>query len=138
MKETNKKHILLRYSLVVGLVLAFSVAIVWDMFKTAVVYGAEWNSKADSVLTKETPIEPERGKLLADNGTVLAANLQYYIARIDWLAAGMKKDSLDKYLPALCDSLAVLEPSKDAQQWRAELLESYERITTDKFYLSLP
>ncbi len=132
MKETNKKHILLRYSLVVGLVLAFSVAIVWDMFKTAVVYGAEWNSKADSVLTKETPIEPERGKLLADNGTVLAANLQYYIARIDWLAAGMKKDSLDKYLPALCDSLAVLEPSKDAQQWRAELLESYERITTDK------
>ena len=35
MKETNKKHILLRYSLVVGIVLAFSAAIVWDMIKTA-------------------------------------------------------------------------------------------------------
>ena len=96
MKETNKKHILLRYSLVVGLVLAFSVAIVWDMFKTAVVYGAEWNSKADSVLTKETPIEPERGKLLADNGSVLAANLQYYVLRIDWFTDGIKADTLMK------------------------------------------
>ena len=135
MKETNKKHILLRYSLVVGLVLAFSVAIVWDMFKTAVVYGAEWNSKADSVLTKETPIEPERGKLLADNGTVLAANLQYYIARIDWLAAGMKKDSLDKYLPAESElarrgivaaagNYVALFISPDAEQMQRIFLET--------------
>lgn len=132
MKETNKKHILWRYSLIVMLVLMFSAAIVWDMFKTSVVYAGQWNDKADSILTKVTIIEPERGKLLADNGTVLSANLQFYIARIDWLAAGMKKDTLDKYLPALCDSLTVLEPSRTAQQWREELTDSYQRITTDK------
>lgn len=132
MKETNKKHILLRYSFVVGCVLIFSCAIVWDMFKTSVVYRGDWNNKADSILTQVTIIEPERGKILADNGTVLAANLQYYIPRIDWLAAGMKKDSLDKYLPALCDSLAVLEPSHTAEQWQQELTESYNRITSNK------
>lgn len=132
MKETNKKHILLRYSIVVGLVLLFSCAIVWNMFKTSYVYAQEWNAKADSVLTKSTPIEPERGKILADNGTVLAANLQFYIPRIDWLAASMNKDTLDKYLPALCDSLALLEPSRNAQQWNEELTSSYERIVKDK------
>ena len=132
MKETNKRHILWRYSLIVMLVLLFSAAIVWNMFKTSVVYSSKWNAKADSVLTQVTIIEPERGKILADNGTVLAANLQFYIARIDWLAAGMKKDTLDKYLPALCDSLAVLDPTRTAQQWQDELKDSYERITTDK------
>ncbi|MBR1473972.1 MAG: PASTA domain-containing protein [Muribaculaceae bacterium] len=131
MKETNKRHILWRYSFIVTIVLLFSAAIVWNMFKTSVVYSSRWNNKADSILTQVTIIEPERGKLLADNGTVLAANLQFYIARIDWLAAGMKKDTLDKYLPALCDSLAVLEPSKTAAQWRSELTDSYQRITTD-------
>ena len=132
MKETNKKHILLRYSLVVGIVLAFSAAIVWDMVKTSVIYAGDWNAKADSILTQETVIEPERGKLLADNGTVLAANLQYFTARVDWLSAGIKKDTLMKYLPALADSLAVLEPSRTAQQWQEELAGAYERITTDK------
>lgn len=132
MKETNKKHILLRYSLVVGIVLAFSAAIVWDMVKTSVIYAGDWNAKADSILTQETVIEPERGKLLADNGTVLAANLQYFTARVDWLSAGIKKDTLMKYLPALADSLAVLEPSRNAQQWQEELAGAYERITTDK------
>ncbi len=132
MKETNKRHILWRYSLIVLGVLLFSSAIVWNMFKTSVIYSGAWNNKADSVLTQVTIIEPERGKLLADNGTVLAANLQFYIPRIDWLAAGMKKDTLDKYLPALCDSLAVLDPTRTAQQWRDELTSSYDRITTDK------
>lgn len=132
MKATNKRHILLRYSLVVGFVLLFSMAIVWNMFKTSVVYERDWNNKADSILTQVTAIEPERGKILADNGTVLAANLQYFTARVDWLSAGIKRDTLMKYLPALCDSLAVLEPSRTAQEWKEELTSAYERITTDK------
>ena len=86
MKQNNKKHILARYALVVGIMLMFSAAIVWDLFKTTVVYAAEWNDKADKVLTDTTAIAPERGQLLADNGTVLAANLQYYIPRIDWFS----------------------------------------------------
>ena len=77
MKQNNKRHILMRYGIVVGIMLLFSVAISWKLFKTTVVQAAEWNKKADQVLTETVPIEPERGKLLADDGSVLAADLQY-------------------------------------------------------------
>ena len=90
MKQNNKRHILMRYGIVVGIMLLFSVAISWKLFKTTVVQAAEWNKKADQVLTETVPIEPERGKLLADDGSVLAANLQYYVLRIDWFTDGIK------------------------------------------------
>ena len=88
MKQNNKRHILARYAIVVGIMLVFSITIVWNLFKTTAVHAGEWNAKANSVLTSTSPIEPERGKLLADNGTVLAANLQYYVLRIDWFTEG--------------------------------------------------
>ena len=83
MRQNNKRHILVRYGIVVGFMLLFSTIIVWDLFKTTIIQSKDWNAKADSVLMTTTPIEPERGKLLADNGSVLAANLLYYVPRID-------------------------------------------------------
>ena len=94
MKQNNKRHILVRYGIVVGFMLLFSITIIWDLFKTTTIQAKAWQMKADSVLTITTPIEPERGKLLADNGTVLAANLQYYVPRIDWFTDGIKEDTL--------------------------------------------
>ena len=104
MKQANKHHIMARYSVVV---LLFAGCIVYELFKTAVTYAEEWNLKSKNILCDSTIIEPERGKILADNGTILAANLQFYTARIDWKTAGIKDDTLKKYLPALCDSLRL-------------------------------
>ena len=118
MKQNNKRHILARYAIVVGIMLAFSTTIVWNLFKTTAVQAGEWNKKANSVLTSTTPIEPERGKLLADNGTVLAANLQYYVLRIDWFTEGIKPDTLMKDIGPLCDSLAAFDNSMTAAQWK--------------------
>ena len=128
MKRNNKGHILWRYALVVGFMLLFSVMIIWNMFKLTVVQDAAWNEKAKSVIDKVTPIEPERGKLLADNGTVLAANLQFYVVRIDWFSEGISKDSLMKDLGPLCDSLAAFEPSMTALEWRKKLVEDRQKI----------
>ena len=87
MRQSNKRYIQLRYLLVVGMMLFFSMFIVWAMFKNSVIYAGKWNAKADSVLLKITDIPPERGKLLADDGNVLAANLQFYVVRFDWFIA---------------------------------------------------
>lgn len=128
MKQTNKRHILVRYAIVVGIMLTFSAVIVWDLFKTTVVQAPQWNKKADSVLTSIVPIEPERGKLLADNGTVLAANLQYYVLRIDWFTEGIKEDTLMKDIGPLCDSLAAFDNSKSAAEWRQQILQDRKEI----------
>ena len=128
MKQNNKRHILMRYGIVVGIMLLFSVAISWKLFKTTVVQAAEWNKKADQVLTETVPIEPERGKLLADDGSVLAANLQYYVLRIDWFTDGIKTDTLMKDIGPLCDSLAAFDSSMDAAQWKRKLLQDRKAI----------
>lgn len=126
MKQSNKKHILMRYLLVVAIMLAFSAAIVWDLFKTTAVYAGDWNRKADSISQDSTIIVPERGKILADNGTVLAANMKYYTVRIDWGCEGIKDDTLKKYLPALCDSLAEFdnEQHRSPEQWKQEIMQA--------------
>ena len=118
----------MRYGIVVGIMLAFSVLIVWDLFKTTAVQAAEWNKKADKVLMDTVPIEPERGKLLADNGTVLAANLQYYVVRIDWFTDGIKEDTLMKDIGPLCDSIARFDPSMSAAEWRQKILGDRKEI----------
>ena len=128
MKQNNKRHILARYAIVVGIMLAFSATIVWNLFKTTAVQASEWNKKANSVLTSTTPIEPERGKLLADNGTVLAANLQYYVLRIDWFTEGIKTDTLMKDIGALSDSLAAFDNSMTAAQWKQKILSDRKDI----------
>ncbi len=128
MKQNNKRHILARYAIVVGIMLVFSITIVWNLFKTTAVHAGEWNAKANSVLTSTSPIEPERGKLLADNGTVLAANLQYYVLRIDWFTEGIKLDTLMKDIGPLCDSLAAFDNAMTATQWKQKILSDRKNI----------
>ena len=125
MKQNNKRHILLRYAIVVGVMLLFSAMILWCMFKLTVVHAQEWNVKANTVLDSIIYTPPERGRLLADDGTELAANLEFYVVRIDWLARGIKEDTLKKYIGPLCDSLAAFDNSLTAAQWR-------EKITGDR------
>ena len=72
MKNSNKQHILLRYLLVIAMILVLASMIVYNMVNISVVHAKEWNDKADSLLTQETKLEPERGKILSDNGSVQA------------------------------------------------------------------
>ena len=77
---------------------------------------------------KNVPIEPERGQLLADDGSVLAANLQFYVVRIDWFTEGIKDSVFMKEIGPLCDSLAKFDGSMTAQQWRKKILEDRKNI----------
>lgn len=127
MKTSNKQHILLRYLVVISVILLFSAAIIYNLFKTSIVEAKAWNTKADSLLTKETTLPPERGRLLSDNGSVLAANLNYYTARIDWSCDGFLRDEFKKNVDELCDSLQVFcENKKSASDWKKELMAQFE------------
>ena len=127
MKKTNKRHILLRYLVVIGMILLMSTMIVYNMINISVVHAKEWNNKADSLLLRETKLEPERGKILSDNGSVLAANLNFYTARIDWKVERFDSEEFKKNLNALCDSLAAFKPGKKSSaDWRKDLMHQFE------------
>ncbi|MBO4722445.1 MAG: transpeptidase family protein [Muribaculaceae bacterium] len=127
MKTSNKQHILLRYLFVIAVILLFSSAIIYNMFKISIVDAKAWNDKADKLLKKETILPPERGRLLSDNGSVLAANLNYYTARIDWTCEGFARNEFKDSVNALCDSLQVFcENKKSASDWKKELMAQYD------------
>lgn len=124
--QTNKKRIIWRYMLVIATLLIFSATITARLFKTTVIQAAEWNRKADSAWQDTAIINAERGKILADDGSVLAANMYFYTARVDWGFSGIKDSEFKKQLPALCDSLAAFDDSKTAEQWKEELMKAKE------------
>lgn len=132
MKQRNKRHILFRYTLIIICILLFAGTIVTKMFRTTVFDADIWNKKAESYLSKVEVVEPERGSILASNGSILSTNLHFYNARIDWKTEGIKSDTLYKYLPVLCDSLAVFYPKRTAKQWENELKSQFERNQGDK------
>ncbi len=128
---TNKRSVIQRYLFIVLGVLLFTAAIVYKMVQLTVVQADAWNEKASQILERVEPIQAERGKILADDGTVLAANMYFYKARVDWLAEGLKRDTVPDLLPALADSMAVFEPSRTREQWLQYLSENFQRITRE-------
>ena len=83
-KKSNRKHILFRYGLIVAGILFMSAGIVYKLVDTTVISADEWNEKAIRELSRRDTIIPERGNILAADGSILAANLRYYTVRIDF------------------------------------------------------
>ena len=128
--KNNKKHILLRYVNIIICVLIFSAMIVGTLGRTIIWQGKRWNAKADSLLTNTAEIIPHRGTLYADDGTVLATSLNLFEARLDFRNEGTNLDTLAKYLPALCDSLAVFDRGRSdrtSDEWKKRFLEEMNK-----------
>lgn len=127
MKQDNKRRILFRYGIIIGLTLLFTVFIVYKMARTTVVDAHKWNEKANAVLATEIVVQPERGNIYADNGTLLAANLHYYTARLDFGSDKFRPDSLRLFLPQISDSLAKILPGKSSKDWTDLIEKELER-----------
>lgn len=115
-----------RYFLISLAITIVSAVAVFRLFQTTVIKADRWNEKAMESFGDVIPSIPERGKILADDGSILAANVVFYDAKIDWKSEAIKRDTFYKYLPALCDSLAVFFPGRmTAKQWQKEFKGKY-------------
>lgn len=125
-KRRNKEFIMGRYIIVMTGILAVAVAVSCRLFMTTVVHRQAWQEKAES-LNKEADVIPERGKILSDDRSVLAANVNFYIPRLDLRSEGINADTLKKYLLPLADSLALISPYRTSEQWARSIWESYSK-----------
>lgn len=122
MKKTNHRHILGRYLFISLFIFLLAFAIMAKMFRTTVLDAHLWNDAAERELQRSKEILPERGNILAADGSVLATTLKYFTVRIDYRAERFKVDSLLKYADALADSMTVAFPGRATKkQWKDSL-----------------
>lgn len=128
-----------RYALITLLFLGFAIALVVKLFHTTVVEAPAWNERAKKELSRVSVIAPERGKLLASNGNILACNLKVYDIKLDlrhnkvlsqsiipWAKIDSLADSLDYYFPRVRN----LQQHPDTflkYSWHTRLKKEFEK-----------
>ena len=120
-KQKNKTKILFRYGFITFCCVVLCVFIGVKLFFTTVVDAPEWNKEANRMLDTVVVIPPERGSILASNGSILACNMLVWDLKLDlrhpkikdnpipWPAIDSLADYLDAHHPRPAN-LASLPP----------------------------
>ena len=127
METRNKRHILLRYALVIVGVLLFSIAIVKKAADTCIIHADKWNEKAAQMLSVTHEVMPERGDILAQNGEVMATNMTYYRALIDFGVPKFKTREFNDSVKILSQMLAKYFPNKTAAAYEKGMRSAFLR-----------
>jgi len=123
MRKSNRSNLMFRHGIIVLIIFAFSARIVAKLIDTTVVSAEEWNKKAMEELSRTTTIPPERGNILAADGSILAANLRFYTIRLDFRSERFDAKRFINAMDTIADSLARIFPRRDRDRWKAYLLK---------------
>lgn len=130
--DSNRRKILLRYAIISFFVLIFCAVVVWKLVDTTVLSADKWNAKANEELSKTTIINPERGDILAADGSILATNLRFYTVRLDYRAERFAEQTLRQQIDTIADSLAHYFPRRTAAEWRRHLMSPLEKVKAER------
>ena len=128
MKKDNRSNILFRYGFVIVAILALSACIVVKLCNTTIVDADKWNESANKLLRQTKVIVPGRGNILASDGSVLATNLNFYTARIDYRAEKFNEKLFRDTIDALASKMAEHFPVRTAEGWKKHLLKPLEKV----------
>lgn len=119
MKFGNKRsYALWRFAIVSAGISILAALIVYNALSTTVIHANDWNHKADSVLSQVFVVQPVRGEIFADDGTVLATNLTQYTIYIDYRTSARRDTAFVAAIDSLADSLAYYYPHRTAAAWK--------------------
>ncbi len=138
-KQKNKQRLLYRYGLItLGCVLV-CIAIVIKLFMTTVVNAKAWNEEANRALEKITVIAPERGSILASNGSILACNVMVWDIKLDlrhpkmdrptqpWREIDSLADYLDRHFPRPANLAELPKDTIAKYSWHARFRREFSK-----------
>lgn len=102
----TEKNILNRLYFVAGCMLLLALAIVVKMISIQVTDGDKYRELAKDQTIKNFTIQPNRGNLYSDDGSLLATSVAKYDIRFDALTPSSA--DFEKYLKPLSDSLSIM------------------------------
>ncbi len=99
-----RKIIVARIAIIYFLLLIFGIVVVFKMISVQQIKNDKWEQIAKNLKNHTVMVEPNRGNICADDGSVLATSVPGYYVRIDLASEGVKRvfsaesDSLAWYL----------------------------------------
>jgi cell division protein FtsI (penicillin-binding protein 3) len=125
--QKKKKAIINRYGLIVILFLIVFIFIFGYIIRIMFVEGEQWRALGiKETVKKDREITPNRGNIYADDGRLLATSEPLYGIYVDFMAEGIKKDTLMKYVGDLSVALAKKFPDKTASQYKNLFLNNWD------------
>lgn len=103
---TTEKQVLNRLYFVAICIFLFALAVVAKLISIQLAEGDNYRRLAEEQTIKNFVIEPNRGNLYSDDGSLLATSATRYDIRFDALAS--QKSDFEEHLKALSDSLSVM------------------------------
>ncbi|MDC6384280.1 PASTA domain-containing protein [Flagellimonas taeanensis] len=135
----TEKNIMNRLYLVAGGLLVMAIAVVVKLVDIQMVEGEKYKELALSKTEKMFTIEPNRGNLYSEDGSLLAASVPKYEIRFD--AQTVSETNFQNHVAALSDSLGILfnRPSSYYRQLFRKARANgsrYELVARNVDYLS--
>lgn len=128
-----KRDILWRIGLVYLGILAFAVLLASKLLFLQFIEGPELRAKAEETRIKNFIIPAHRGDIYASDMRLLASSVPYYEVRIDFKAAGLKREVFNDGIDSLAYCMSRLFKDKSASAYRREFTTA--RRNGERYYL---
>lgn len=124
---TSKNIAISRYGWIALIMSLIFIAILVCIFNIKYVEGPMWRELGiQETVKKDREIRPNRGNIYADDGRLLATSEPLYGVYVDFMADGIKKDTLMKYVTPLSQALAKKFPDRSAAQYKRVILDGWD------------
>lgn len=121
-----RNTIITRVAFIYFLLFLFSIVVIFKMVSVQKIKNDRWE-KIESNLTENTVIvDPDRGNICADDGSVLATSVPGYYVRIDLAAEGVKR-VFNKESDSLAYSLASYFKNASKWEYNKKLNTAYKK-----------
>ena len=114
----NHAFVVGRFGIIFIFTVLLACCITFCLVRTTVVHVKNWNAMGESTLADSVLIEPQRGEILASDGSILATNLYYVDIMMDLRTPRFKIVEFVDSLDMITDSLAKYFPAYDKKGWR--------------------
>ncbi len=131
-----KKDILWRVYLCFLGIVAFSVVILGRVFYIQNIQGSYWRSEAKKQQQRFIEIEPDRGTIYSEDGSMLSTSIPFFDIYIDFGADGLREKNGKRFkenVDSLSIRLAGLFKDKTGSEYKKELQNQYR--DKNRYYL---
>lgn len=103
-----KNEILYRiYILLFGMVIPAAIGLIYKTVYISYAEGEKWRKKGEELYIDTRPVEPERGNILAADGSLMATSIPYFDIYMDPNSTGMTEDDFKDNIDSLAHCIAT-------------------------------